>query len=124
MPDDLNNKVLRFQSLGKNRLIKALRERLHVTEEMVSDEKILEITRGILFRAGIELGFAFHDLLGDILCAIGLHKWKEQRTIEWKMEYVVAYLEGDVCSKCGKHRCDPAKVTEGLPQNYKVIGLT
>ena len=104
-------------------MIKALSERLHVTEEMVSDEKILEIIKGILLRAGIELGLAFSYFSGDILCAIGLHKWKEQRTIEWKMEYVVAYLEGDVCSNCGKHRCDPAKVTEGLPQNYKVIGL-
>ena len=59
-----------------------------------------------------------------ILCALGLHKWKEKRTIEWKMEYVTAYLEGDVCQKCGKHRCDPATDTEGLPQNYKVIGIT
>ena len=107
-----------------NARIKALRERLHVTEEMVSDEKILEITKGTLFRAGIELDFAFSCLFGDILCSLGLHKWKEQRTIEWKMEYVVAYIEGDVCSRCGKHKCDPAKVTEGLPQNYKVIGLT
>lgn len=59
MSDDLNNKALRFQGSDKNRLIKALRERLHVTEEMVSDEKILEITKGTLLRAGIELGLAF-----------------------------------------------------------------
>lgn len=62
-------------------------------------------------------------MLSDILCAFGFHKWKEQRTIEWKMECVTAYLEGDVCSNCGTHRDDPAKVTEGLPQDYKVIGL-
>jgi hypothetical protein len=56
------------------------------------------------------------------LCAIGLHDWKEQRTIEWRHEYSTLFFDGDVCQRCGKHRCDPAKVTQGLPQDYKVLG--
>jgi len=46
----------------RQRLISALREKLDVTEEMVSDDKILLETTGTLIRKGIELDFAFKDL--------------------------------------------------------------
>ena len=61
--------------------------------------------------------------LSALLCAIGLHAWKEQRTIEWRHEYTTLFFKGDVCQRCGKHRFDPAKVTQGLPQGYEVMGL-
>ena len=45
----------------KARLVKALRERLHMTKEMVSDEKLLSISKGTLLRAGAEASLAFED---------------------------------------------------------------
>ncbi|MCK5607390.1 hypothetical protein KAR91_36235 [Candidatus Pacearchaeota archaeon] len=63
------------------------------------------------------------DMKG-VLCWIGLHSWKEQLTVEWHYEYGgILFFTGDVCQRCGKHKHDPAKYTEGLPQNYTVLGV-
>lgn len=59
--------------------------------------------------------------LSALLCAIGLHAWKEQRTIERKMGFTTAYMEGDVCQRCGQHKRDPLKDIERLPYGFKVV---
>jgi hypothetical protein len=56
-----------------------------------------------------------------ILCFLGLHKWEMQRVVEYPMEYVVAYFDSEVCSRCGKHKIKPEILTKGLPQNYNVL---
>ncbi len=46
---------------AKRRLIKTIRERLSLTEDMVTDEDILKSTKGTVLRAGIELNLACRD---------------------------------------------------------------
>ena len=57
-----------------------------------------------------------------MLCAIGLHKWKEQRTVEWRLEYGTLFFTGDVCQRCGKHKVNPRRLPDGLPPGYVVLG--
>ena len=45
----------------KARLVKALRERFLTTKEMISDERLLSLSKGTLLRAGAEASLAFED---------------------------------------------------------------
>ena len=45
----------------KARRVKALRERFHMTKEMISDERLLLLSKGTLLRATAEASLAFED---------------------------------------------------------------
>ncbi len=56
-----------------------------------------------------------------IKCFLGLHKWREQRLVEWPMSHVVAFIMGDVCIRCGKVKQNILEITSGLPQTYNIV---
>ena len=56
-----------------------------------------------------------------LLCFIGFHKWNIKRVVEYRMEYVTAFFESEVCERCKKHKISPEKLTRGLPKDYIVL---
>ena len=55
------------------------------------------------------------------LCFFGLHKWKIKRVLEYRMKYVVAYFDSEVCTRCKRYKISPEKLTRGLPPDYILL---
>ena len=71
----------------KTRLIKELRDRLNVTEEMVPDDKILSMTDGSILRTAAEVSLNLQDISaciaveGKKLCKCFNDAFKTERRI-------------------------------------------
>ncbi len=58
---------------------------------------------------------------GSMLCSLGLHRWVDQRILEWRMTHVTGIMNGDKCERCGKIKQNIEEITKGLPQDYVVL---
>ena len=52
----------------------------------------------------------------NVLCWLGLHRWRTERLLEQHMETCTAYLEGDVCS-----RCEAVRNPENMANVYNLM---
>jgi hypothetical protein len=54
----------------------------------------------------------------NLLCRLGIHRWKEERVLECRLTCATAWLEGDVCQRCEALR-DP----ESFASVYATMAL-